>query len=172
MKKTFLLLFTSLLLNASDTSYEITPMIGYTFPNGGQQIRDHTVFVAEGQYNTYQTFLKPELSIMYGDVDRNDESVGDIDIFRSALNGVYEFEQYYHITPLIKVGLGYETMSDHIYGNQNGFFVDAGVGIKISISQKVAFKLEAIEMQKYNHSNWENNLVCMTGVTFSFTSKE
>lgn len=168
MKKTFLLLLTSLLLNASDTSYEITPMIGYTFPNGGQQIRDHTVFVTEGQFNAFETLLKPELSLMYGDVDRNDELVGDIDIFRSAINGVYEFEKYHLITPLIKVGLGYETMSDHIYGNQNGFFVDAGVGIKIAIDKKLAFKFEAIEMQKYNHSDWDNNLVYLAGFSIAF----
>lgn len=128
MKKKLLLLLISLLLNASDSTYKVTPMIGYTFPNGGQDIRDHTVFVAEGQFNNFDTYLKPELSIMYGDVDRNDELVGDIDIFRFALNGVYEFEKIYFITPLIKAGLGYETMSDHLYGNQNGFFVDAGVG--------------------------------------------
>jgi OmpA-OmpF porin, OOP family len=75
-------------------------MVGYTFPNnGGQEIRDHTVFIAEGQFNNFDTYLKPELSVMYGDVDRNDELAGDIDIFRFALNGVYEFEKIYFITP-------------------------------------------------------------------------
>lgn len=143
-------------------------MIGYTFPNGGQEIRDHTIFVAEGQFNNFDTVLKPELSVMYGDVDRNDELVGDIDIFRFALNGVYEFEKIYFITPLIKVGLGYETMSDHIYGNHNGFFVDAGVGMKILLDKNVAFKIEAIEMQKYNHSQWDNNLVYLAGFVITF----
>lgn len=168
LKKIFFLFFTSLLLNGSETSYEITPLIGYTFPNGGQQIRDHTVFAAEGQFNGFNTFLKPEFSLMYGDVDRNDEQVGDIDLFRSAINGVYEFENHHRITPLIKAGLGYEVMSDHHYDNQNGFFLNIGVGVKIALDKKLAFKLEAIEMQKYNASDWENNLVWMAGITLAF----
>lgn len=168
MKKIALSILIATVLSASEYPYEVTPMIGYTLPNGGQQIRDHTVFAAEVQFNDYDAFLKPELSVMYGDVDRNDEGPGDVDIFRSAINGVYEFEKYHLITPVIKVGLGYETMSDHIYGNQNGFFVDAGIGLKIAIDKKIAFKFEAIEMQKYNHSDWDNNLVYLAGVSIAF----
>ncbi|MFA6188562.1 MAG: hypothetical protein WC680_04700 [Sulfuricurvum sp.] len=168
MKKIILSTLLVAALGANEYNYEITPMIGYTFPNGGQQIRDHTVSAAEVQFNNFDTFLKPELSLMYGDVDRNDEGPGDVDIFRSALNGIYTFPKYGQLVPFVKAGIGYETMSDHLYGNQNGFFVDGGVGIKIAITQQVAFKLEAIEMQKYNHSDWDNNLVYMAGVDFAF----
>jgi len=168
MNKITLSILIATVLGASEYPYEVTPMIGYTFPNGGQQIRDHTVFAAEVQFNNFGTFLKPELSLMYGDVDRNDEGPGDIDIFRSALNGIYTFPKYGQLIPFVKAGIGYETMSDHLYENQNGFFVDGGVGIKIAITQQVAFKLEAIEMQKYNHSDWDNNLVYMAGVDFAF----
>ncbi|HEX5670030.1 MAG TPA: outer membrane beta-barrel protein [Sulfuricurvum sp.] len=169
MKKMALFTLIATVLSASENPYEVAPMIGYTFPNGGQQIRDHTVFAAEVQFNDIGAFVKPELSLMYGDVDRNDERSGDVDIFRSAVNGVYEFQQYYsQITPFVKAGIGYETMSDHVYDNQNGFFIDGGVGVKIAITQQIAFKLEAIEMQKYNHSDWDNNLVYMAGVAFAF----
>ena len=143
-------------------------MIGYTFPNGGQQIRDHTVFAAEVQFNDFDTFIKPELSLMYGDVDRNDELSGDIDIFRTAINSVYEFQKYKGVTAFIKAGLGYETMSDHLYDNANGIFADAGAGVKISLSERIDFKLEAIEMQKYNHSQWDNNLIYLAGFGITF----
>lgn len=169
MKKIILsALLASVVLSAADYPYEVTPMIGYAFPNEGQQLRDHTVFAAEMQFNNFGAALKPELSVIYSDTDRNDEGPGDIDIFRSALNGVYEFQKHNRIVPLIKAGIGYETMSDHLYENQNGLFVDAGVGVKIALLSQIALKVEAIEMQKYNHSNWDNNLLFMAGLNYVF----
>lgn len=164
----FILFLTCALLGASDPTYEVTPMIGYTFPNGGQQIRDHTIFAAQFQYNGFRQPIKPELSVIYGDVDRNDEAPGDIDIFRTTISGIYSFKTYRILTPFIKIGVGYETMSDHLYDNQNGPFVAAGGGIKITLSTQVAFKIEAIEMQKYNHSQWDNNLLYLAGFSVAF----
>jgi hypothetical protein len=169
MKLTSLfLLLACMQLNANEPTYEITPMIGYTFPNGGQDIRDHTVFAAQLQYNGLQQPINPELSVIYGDVDRNDEGPGDMDVFRTTLSGVYPFQPYRFLTPFIKMGVGYETMSDHLYDNQNGPFVAAGGGIKIPLSTDVAFKIEAIEMQKYHHSQWDNNLLYLAGFSIAF----
>jgi len=58
MRKIALSILIATVLSASEYAYEITPMIGYTFPNGGQQIRDHTVFAAEVQFNDLDAFFK------------------------------------------------------------------------------------------------------------------
>jgi OmpA-OmpF porin, OOP family len=173
MKKIVLsALLASAVLSASDYNYEISPMIGYAYSNGIQELRDHTVFAGEMQFNNlFDSAIKPELSLMYSDADRNDELVGDVDIFRSAINGVYEFAHFGPVTPFVKAGAGFETMSDHLYGNHNGFFVDAGAGLKVPLTQQLSLKLEAIEIQKYDHSNWDNTLIVLGGLNFAFGAK-
>ena len=173
MKKIVLsALLASAVLSASDYKYEISPMIGYAYSNGIQELRDHTVFAGEMQFNNlFDSAIKPELSLMYSDADRNDELVGDVDIFRSAINGVYEFAHFGPVTPFVKAGAGFESMSDHLYGNHNGFFVDAGAGLKVPLTQQLSLKLEAIEIQKYDHSNWDNTLIVLGGLNFAFGAK-
>lgn len=164
--------FAASLLSGTEYSYEITPIVGYTFPNNDQELRDHTVFGAQIRLNdVYRTF-KPEISVIYSDTDRKDEQVGDTDIFRSALNGVYEFEKTDRFTPFLKAGLGYEIMSDHYYDNHNSLFGDAGAGVKIGLTKHIALKLEMMEMVKYNKSNWDANLIYMAGVNFAFGKKQ
>lgn len=145
--------------------------LGYAFPNCDQELSDHTVFGAEIQFNDVNSLFKPELSVIYSDTDRKDERVGDTDIFRSALNGVYEFEKIDRFAPFVKAGLGYEIMSDHCYDNHNSLFGDAGAGVKIGLTKHMMLKLEMIEMVKYNKSNWDTNLLYLAGFNFSFGEK-
>jgi OOP family OmpA-OmpF porin len=121
--------------------------------------------------NLFDSAIKPELSLMYSDADRNAPTVGDVDIFRSAINAVYAFSNFGPVTPFVKAGGGIETMSDHLCGNHNGLFVDAGAGLKVALTQQLALKLEAIEMQKYDHSDWDNTLVVLGGLNFAFGAK-
>lgn len=156
------------LLDAGEYGYEITPVLGYTFPNYDQELCDHTVSGVQLQFNdVYRTF-KPEISVIYSDTDRKDEQVGDTDIFRLALNGVYELKTIDRSTLFLKAGVGYEIMSDHYYDNHNSFFGDAGVGVKIGLTKQLALKLEMMEMVKYNKSNWDTNLIYMAGFTYAF----
>ncbi|HZF70963.1 outer membrane protein, partial [Sulfuricurvum sp.] len=170
MKK---ILFSSLLaatlLGASDYNYEISPMAGYAFPSA-QDLKDHGVYGAEMQFNNLDSVIKPELSVLFSDADYQN-GAGKTDIFRSAINGVYDFDKSNNITPFVKAGLGYETMSNHQYDNHNSAFADAGAGVKVGITDQIALKLEAIEMLKFNHFNWDNNLLLMAGLNFAFGEK-
>ena len=96
---------------------------------------------------------------------------GDTNIFRTALNGVYEFEKSNTITPFVKMGAGYETMSNHEYDNHNSGFGDAGAGVKIALADQIAVKLEVIDMVKFNDYNWDNNLLLLAGLNFAFGEK-
>lgn len=170
MKKILLSAFLAAALGASEYNYEVSAMGGEASSNSAQELKDHDVYGAEIQFNDFGTVLKPELSIYYSNADYNGGK-GDTNIFRTALNGVYEFEKSNMITPFIKVGAGYETMSYHQYDNHNSAFADAGAGVKIALLDQLAIKLEVIDMLKFNNFNWDNNLLLMAGLNFAFGEK-
>lgn len=172
MKSTlaFSVLLAASLLGASENNYEISTMVGYTLPNDGQYLDDYGTYGVEIQSNGLDFALKPELSFFYSEGDYKYDS-GDTKIYRTALNGVYEFEKEFNTTPFFKLGVGYESMSNSAFGNHDGFFADAGVGVKMEITQQMAFKVEAIKMVKSNDGSHDNNLALLGGLTFSFDKK-
>lgn len=171
MKKIILsALLASAVLSASDYNYEVSPMAGYAYPSDGQQLRDHAVYGAEMQFNDLGTALKPEFSLLYSDADYKDNQ-GNTDIFRAALNGVYDFSKTSIFTPFVKAGIGYETLSDAKFGNPDSMFADAGAGVKVGLTEQLSLKLEAIKMLKFNSFNWDNNLLVMAGLNFAFGEK-
>lgn len=170
MKKlTLSALLASSLLTAAEYNYEISPMAGYTFSHS-QEIKDHGVYGVELQYNDVPSVIKPELSLLYSDADYK-QGAGDTDIFRAALNGVYNLNTSNGVTPFVKAGLGYETMSDHQLDNHDSLFADIGAGVKVALAEQIALKLEAIQMLKFNDFNWDNNLLLMAGLNFAFGEK-
>jgi OOP family OmpA-OmpF porin len=180
MKK--LLLIPALLLGsvamATDYNYEITPLIGYNIAEGNIDLDDYATFGAEFQYNGLDSVIKPELSLSYSKADYNTKQLpsnADTDVWRFALNGVYEYEKVGSIIPLAKIGLGYESMNEGSYtastGNADSAFINAGVGAKIPFNDMIALKLEAVYMQKYNDSRNDNNLAVLAGLNIAFGSK-
>ena len=174
---TRLLLIPALMLGtvamATEYNYEITPLIGYNIAEGNIDLDDYAVFGAELQYNGYDSVIKPELSILYSNADYNPGSA-DTDVWRIAVNGVYEYDKVGSIIPLAKVGLGYEHMSDpykSATGNTNSPFLDAGVGAKIPFNDMISLKLEAVYMLKYNDARYDNNLIVTAGLNIAFGEK-
>lgn len=159
---------------ATDYNYEVTPLIGYNIAEGNIDLDDYAVFGAELQYNGLDSVIKPELSIFYSKADYNTISK-DTDVYRFALNGVYEYDKLGFITPLAKAGVGYESMNDGSYtaqtGNADSAFLDAGVGAKIPFTDNIALKLEAIYMMKYNDARYDNNLMVVAGLNIAFGAK-
>ncbi len=175
MKKLLLipaLMFGSVAM-AKEYNYEITPLIGYNIAEGNIDLDDYAVFGGELQYNGFDSVIKPELSLLYSNADYEGGSV-DTDVWRVAVNGVYEYEKMDSITPLAKVGVGYENMSDpykSFTGNTNSPFLDLGIGAKVPFSETIALKLEAIYMLKYNDARYDNNLILTAGLNFAFGQK-
>jgi len=171
MKKlVFSSLLAATLLSASNYNYEVTPVVGKVITEGNLGIKDHTVYGAEMQFNDLGTALKPELSILYSNADF-DNIAKDTDIYRVALNGVYEYAMDSKIVPFTKIGVGYEYLKDHTFNNQNSAFADAGAGVKYPIMDALALKLEAVYMLKFNDFRWDNNLALLAGLNFGFGEK-
>jgi OOP family OmpA-OmpF porin len=168
MKKLVLsALLAATIVSANDYNYEITPTVGIAFPNSAQEIKSHGVYGAEMLYNGYDAPIKPEVTLLMSNADYKN-SIGNTNIFRLAVNGVYAFTMNTSVTPFVKLGLGAEVMNNTQYDNHNGPFVDAGVGIKIALYDQIALKLEAIEMLKFNHLTTDDNLMLMVGLDFAF----
>ena len=169
MKKSLLLsaLLIGSLSFASQYDYEFTPLIGYNITEGNIDIDDHAVFGAEIQFNNLGTTLAPELSVLYSNAEYS-PSNDSTDIFRIALNGVYEYDKFDAITPLAKIGFGYETLDKHAYSTYDSMFADIGVGAKVPFTESVALKLEAVYMLKSNASRNDSNLALLAGINFAF----
>lgn len=172
-----LLLIPALMLGtvamATDYNYEITPLIGYNIAEGNIDVDDYAVFGGEFQYNGFDSVIKPELSLLYSNADY-DTGSADTDVWRVAVNGVYEYGERDSFVPFAKAGLGYENMSDpykNITGNTNSPFLDLGVGAKIPLTEMIALKLEAIYMLKYNDARYDNNLAVLAGLNIAFGEK-
>jgi hypothetical protein len=71
MKKIMLIpaLMLSASLMADNERYEITPAVGCNFVENNLVLDDAMLYGAEVQYNGYKSIFKPELSILYSDVD-------------------------------------------------------------------------------------------------------
>lgn len=153
------------LLSAND--YEISGMGGYTIANDDQFFDNYGTYGVEMQYNGFESTLKPELSFFYSDANYRFDH-GGTKVFRTSLNGVYAFEKGNTIIPFFKAGAGYESMSHNAFGNHDGVFVDAAMGLKFPITDAISMKLEAIKMVKFNNSNVDDNLLIMGGLSFAF----
>ncbi|EDZ63206.1 protein containing OmpA/MotB C-terminal domain [Sulfurimonas gotlandica GD1] len=180
MKK--LLLIPALLLGnvaiATDYNFEITPLIGYNVAEGNIDLDNYATFGAEIQYNGLNSIIKPELSVLYSKANYSTNTLpsnADTDVWRVALNGVYEYKKIGSVIPLAKAGIGYETMDGGSYtgqtGNADSVFLDTGVGAKIPFNDMIALKLEALYMLKYNDNRYDNNLAVLAGLNIAFGEK-
>ncbi|MDD5401131.1 MAG: OmpA family protein [Sulfurimonas sp.] len=155
---------------AQDYNYEVTPVVGYNIAEGNLKLKNQTLYGAELQYNGCDSLLKPELSVLYTDADYKNSLIST-DIYRIALNGVYEFSKIGMIKPLAKVGIGYETMDKHLADNKDSVFVNAGIGAKIPFTDAIALKVESVYMSKNNDGRLDSNLALLAGVNFAFGPK-
>lgn len=185
MKKVILLsaVLAASLAFATDYNYEVTPVVGYNFAHNRTGLNNNELYGVEFQYNGFESAIKPELSLISSpdvgfDVADLNAKTGSTygwaksDIFRTTINGVYEYEKLGLFIPLVKAGLGYEHMGRTFSGeNRNGMFVDAGVGAKFPLTEHIALKLEAIYMLKDNDTSWGNNLSILAGLNIAFGTK-
>ncbi len=163
---------------ASEYNYELSPVVGYNFFEGNQHLDSEIMSGLEAQYNGFDFPIKPELSILYSGGIESDDLITDekTNMYRFALNGVYELEGMDSIIPFAKAGVGYETMNRHIANNTDGVYFDAGAGVKVPLTEMIALKVEALYMLKVNGNTaggslGDSNLALLAGLTFSFGEK-
>ncbi len=179
-KITLSVLLAATLVSASNFNYEVTPVAGYLWNKeyGAKQgamggIQNHTVFGLESQFNALEVAgIKPEISLLYGE----DTITGkpESKIFTGMINGVYDINTNTAVTPFVKAGLGYEVEKGALPSAYNGMLVDAGMGLKANLTERIALKLEGLYFLKRNNGDTVpgegsiHNVAALAGLTFSF----
>lgn len=174
MKKLLLIpaLLAGSLLVAEQKLVEISPMIGYDIAEGNLNIdKDgYPLLGLEVQFNSPDSKISPEFSVLYSQgVDY--KTGGDTKVTRGTFNGVYTFDAMSYVTPFAKIGAGYENVGTETDAMQDGFFLDAGAGVKVPFNDTFALKFETLYMAKLasdNAGSMDSNLLVMAGLTIAF----
>lgn len=160
--------------------YEFTPVGGLMIKEGNLNLENERLFGGELQFNGVGGAIKPELSLLYTpevDYDAITETpvlgtpttvTHSTSITRVALNGVYEYDTVKELVPFAKAGIGYEAIENRYFDNENGIFLDVGVGVKMPLTASIALKAEAIYLLKDPLDHADNNLAGLVGITFGF----
>jgi len=174
MKK--LLFIPALLLGslamADNYKYEISPLIGINSAEGNLGFKDNAYLTGglEFQMNLQESKISPEFSLLYAP-NVNYKEGESTDVMRLMLNGVYSFDKVKTITPFAKAGAGMEYFTTNKAGNEDHPFIDAGLGLKAAITERLALKLEALYLLKHGFTHAgsaDSNLVTLFGFNYAF----
>ena len=154
---------------ACAADYEFSPLVGGDLPEGNLGLHSgEWVFGGAFQFNNIFQTIKPEVMVLFSPDAEYKHSSETTTIGRFMVNGVYEYDAVGSAIPFVKAGLGYENMTKDLYDNEDSVMADAGMGLKLPLTETIALKLEALYMLKYNADRWDNNLAGLAGLTFSF----
>ena len=149
--------------------YEVSPIIGLTENGTSSGLQRSVAYGLQFQYNDVNFFIKPELTYIYSpniELHMKDEKVhGHL----LMLNGVYDLEYTDLLTPFLKAGIGYQSVSDMPTIDSDAFVVGAGAGFKLHVHDNISIKFEAIyTVQDFSTSN----ILAFTGVNFAFGNED
>ncbi len=145
--------------------YEISPIIGLIENGVSTGMESSYAYGLQFQYNDIDFIIKPELSYIYSPNIELYESEDTADSHLLMLNGVYDVEYTALLTPFLKAGVGYQSISDNPTVNSDSFLLGTGAGLKLNIQDQFALKFEvAITI----HDFQESNILAFGGLDFSF----
>ena len=147
--------------------YDVTPLLGYNINEENLDLDNQVIYGLEVQFNRIFKTIKPEVSIMYAKEEYN-PTQKEPDIFRVALNGVYEYQELGFIVPLAKAGLGYRTLDIDQDDTRDTLFIDAGVGARLPLTKRLSLKAEALYMCDYNDERYDSNIAFLFGLNIGF----
>ncbi|MGB5965994.1 MAG: OmpA family protein [Sulfurimonadaceae bacterium] len=145
--------------------YEASPIIGLMENGKSTGMNSSYAYGLQLQYNNLDFLIKPELSYIYSpniEVYEHDEKAKS---HLLMLNGVYDVEYTALLTPFLKAGVGYQSISDVPSLNSDSFLIGTGAGLKLNIKDQLAIKFETVITW---HDFHENNILVFGGLDFSF----
>ena len=149
--------------------YEISPIIGLTENGTDTGLERSVAYGLQLQYNDIDLLIKPELTYIYSPNINVYDEAKKANASLLLLNGVYDLEYTALLTPFLKAGVGYQSVSDLPGLNSNAFVVGTGAGLKLNIRDKLAIKFEAVvTWQDFS----EHNLLVFGGLDFSFGNED
>ena len=160
----------SVLYAEQEYLYEISPILG-AIENGQEMGLQRTNGIGiELQYNDIDFFIKPELTYVYApNVSVYDDSGDKVTTHLLTLNGVYDVEYTALLTPFLKAGLGYQSITNHPNVTPNYFLINTGAGLKLNLVEHFALKFEVLmTLQNFQ----ENNIFVFGGLNYAFGQED
>ncbi len=149
--------------------YEVSPIIGLIENGVSTGMESSYAYGLQFQYNDIDFVIKPEISYVYSPNIELYESEGTVDAHLLMVNGVYDLEYTALLTPFLKAGVGYQSISDNPTINADSFLLGTGAGLKLNILDQLAIKFEvAITLHDFR----ENNILAFGGLDFSFGQED
>jgi len=145
-------------------------MIGGLNPEGNLDLDDQQLYgVSIGRYlDDDNIFDQLEIGIL--GTTSTDYTVGSDDTYvtRFFTNLINEYEMNETASLYSLVGLGYEAFSKEKYENEDGGFVNYGLGLKFKLSESVSLKTDVRHLINFEG---DNNLLYTLGLGISFGEK-
>lgn len=155
------------LLVASNSPYEITPMIGHVDTKDHVDFENHKTFgvAVSIQRDEDCKFDKLEIGLLHANgVDYENSGITS-NINQLFANGVKEYKINDKFNLYALAGLGYEMIGDQHFGNESGTFFNYGVGAAYSITEDLALKLDARHQLKFDG---DKNILYTLGLAIPF----
>jgi len=150
--------------------YEISPVIGLSENGSALNTERSMMYGLQFQYNDIDFPIKPELSYFIAPkvtfLESDEKATGQLIL----LNGVYDLEYTALLTPFVKVGMGYQSLSNTpCTVDSNNFVLGTGAGLKLHIADKVSVKFEtSMTLQDFQNSN----ILVFAGLNIAFGNED
>ncbi len=113
--------------------------------------------------------VKPRVGFGYISIDESEAEGGVSGVLQFDVEGVYEVESNYLLTPYLFAGAGYEYVMDSRPNYDSQFYLDAGAGLRYPLSNGINLvtELKVLQMLKSN-SNQDAEFAFYVGVGMPF----
>ncbi len=170
MKKMVLaLLVMSSLVLASNYKYEITPTIGGVMPEGNLDLDNQLSYGLRFGINIDSIFDQIEFGYERSDGVDYDNSAASTDISRYFVHVIKSYPLKDKLSLYSLIGLGYESIKNEMFNNDDSGFVDYGLGLKYKVTDNFSLRAEVRHAIKFDHG--DNNLFYTVGFAIPFGKK-
>ena len=149
--------------------YEVSSVIGVMENGTSTGMNSSLAYGLQMQYNDIDFFIKPELFYIYSPKTGLHESDATVSSHTLMFNGVYDVEYTALLTPFLKAGAGYQSISNNALVNTDSFLMSTGAGLKLNIKEQFAIKFETLVTW---HDFHESNILVFGGLDYSFGQED
>ena len=154
----------------AESTYDITPMIGYVHTKDHVDIENHAVagIAASRNMDENSMFNSFELGLLQSEDADYVKSSKDTQITQLYFNGVkdYKFNDSFKLYALS--GFGFERLSSQEFGNESDPFFNYGVGTAYTFANDIALKLDVRHQLKFDG---DKNIVTILGLSIPIGAK-
>ena len=156
-----------LVASNSQYKYEFTPLIGGAVPQNSIELENQDIYGASININQDEDckFEQLEIGLLHtADVKYKNSNL-KTDITRFFINAIKEYKVSDNTKLYALAGLGYESLSENYFENDDDGFIDFGVGIKYAINESLSLKADIRDLIKFDG---DNNFIYTVGLSIPF----